>query len=427
MLSRCYRTVTESFTALIFRRAIAHVSFVLLALLMAVPIALGATANPEQGVVVSNHTSVIPEYDFPVDPVLVVTPHEPRFTLQTAFHAQVPRLPRRLLNTGDQQISWQVVAVASQIDIEVVNEGAILATFPDPRTRMSALTDWYHRFRINYMRPWDQSRYGVEYRYVGDHYTPANNSKLTPDQALVDLWGRWQFGPMQLHTSVNQVWDNVDLEPNRSRLTTTRGKMQMEIVLPALPSLTLSYTRGSAWRSRKPTGAASRKSWLDTFEATLHYTRPTWQATLASIYSASQDQLRQDHTAVYLYHELNLIYRPTAKLSVAPAVRMTQHRSATSKVWTDTPNVGLSLYYQRLFDVVDLTADGSYTHSYSRDGSWDTHTIDGVVSLKWHFKKFRFGPAAMVFEVSYMDYTDAKIPTNSFAAFTGGWSVEMTF
>jgi hypothetical protein len=207
---------------------------------MAVPIAAGATANPEQGVVTSNHTSAISEYDFPVDPVLVVTPHEPRFTLQTSFHAQVPRLPRRLLNTGGQQISWQVVAAASQIDIEVVNEGAILATFPDPMTQMSDLTDWYNRFRINYVRPGDQSRYGVEYRYVGDHYAPANNSKLTPDQALVDLWGRWQFGPIQLHTSVNQVWDNVDLEPNRSRLTTARGKMKMEI---ALPSTTLSDSK----------------------------------------------------------------------------------------------------------------------------------------------------------------------------------------
>jgi hypothetical protein len=108
-------------------------------------------------------------------------------------------------------------------------------------------------------------------------------------------------------------------------------------------------------------------------------------------------------------------------------MRMSQTRSPTSGVWTDTPGVGLSLYYQRFFNVVDLTAESSYTHSYSHDGTWDTHTMDTVVSVRWHFAKLRFGTAAMIFEVSYVDYVDVNASANSFSALTGGWSVEMTF
>jgi hypothetical protein len=106
---------------------------------------------------------------------------------------------------------------------------------------------------------------------------------------------------------------------------------------------------------------------------------------------------------------------------------MSQSRSASTGVWTDTPGVGLSVYYQRLFNVLDLTADSSYTHSYSHDNAWDRHTADVVVSVTWHFAKLRFGTAAMIFEMSYVNYVDANTSANSFSALTGGWSVEMTF
>jgi hypothetical protein len=267
----------------------------------------------------------------------------------------------------------------------------------------------------------------MEYLYVGDEYDPPNHSNLKPDQGLLEFWGKWQFGVTSLRTSVSQAWDNVDLEPNRSRLTTTRGRMQLEIALPELPSLVLSYSRGSAWSSWKPKGAKAQSYWLDTLEATIYYERPTWQTMLTSTYTLSQDQLSDNRDALYLYHELSMIYRLTPRLFISPAMRMSQHRAANSGVWTDSPAVALSLSYRRLFDVVDLTADSSYTHSYSRDHTWDTHMLDTVVSMKWHFNMFRFGPAAMVFEVSYIDYTDTNFPTNSFTALTGGWSVEMTF
>jgi hypothetical protein len=53
--------------------------------------------------------------------------------------------------------------------------------------------------------------------------------------------------------------------------------------------------------------------------------------------------------------------------------------------------------------------------------------MDTVVSVIWHFAKLRFGTAAMIFEVSYVDYVDVNASANSFSALTGGWSVKMTF
>lgn len=424
----CYsRAVIELLIAFTYRCVVASVLLVLLVLFVVVPVAAGALAPPERDVAKSDDASSLVEYDLPLSPALAVLPLEPMLTLQTSFQARAPRLDRRLLNTGAQQISWHVIAAAPQIDIEAVHEGAMLATFPDPATQMSALTDWYYRFRINYARPWEQSRYGAEYRYVGSDYTSPEHANLKPDQGLMELWGMWQFGATQLRTSVGQEWNNVDLDPSRSRLTTTRGRMQMEIAIPALPSLVLSYTRGSARSSWTPRGASPQKSWLDTWEATLHYDRPSWQTTLTSTYTRSQDRLPPNRTALYLYHEFSLIYHLTSRIDVTPAMRMSQYRSVTSGVWTDTPETALSLSYQGLFDVLDLTADGAYTHSYSHDGAWDTHTVNTMVSLRWHFDAFRFGPATMVFEVSYVDYTDTNFPTNSFVAFAGGWSVEMTF
>jgi hypothetical protein len=427
MITYDSRAAIEPLIAFTYQCVVASLLLISLAVLTAVPAAAGALASPKQDAPTSKEASPFVGHDLLIPAVLAASPLEPRITLQTSFNAKPPQPARRLLKTGGQHISWQVIAADSQSDLEVINEGTMLTTFPDPTTQMSALTDWYQRFRLNYSRPWERSHYGVEYRYVGKDFTPPKYLKVKPDQGLLDLWGMWQFGPTQLRTSVSQVWDNVDLDPSRSRLTTTRGQMQMEIALPALPSLVLSYSRGSTWSSWTPKGAGAQQYWLDTLEATLHYDRPTWQTSITSIYTQSQDRLRSNRTALYLYHELNLVYHPTSKLYVGPAMRMSQTRSPTSGVWTDTPGVGLSLYYQRFFNVVDLTAESSYTHSYSHDGTWDTHTMDTVVSVIWHFAKLRFGTAAMIFEVSYVDYVDVNASANSFSALTGGWSVKMTF
>jgi hypothetical protein len=397
------------------------------ALLIAVAVDAETTSPPKQEVTKSDKPAPPVEHMLLIPPVLTSPSLTPRISLQTSFQAK-PSLPaRRLLKTDGQHIAWQVMAVDSQSNLEVINEGAMLATFPDPTTQMSALNDWYYRFQLNYSRPWEQSRYGLEYRYVGNDFTPPKHLNLKSDQELVELWGKWQLGATRLKTSVTQMWDNVDLDPKRSRLTTMRGQMQMEIALPELPSLVLSYSRGSTWSSWTPKGAEPQAYWLDTLEVTLHYDRPTWQTSLTSTYTQSQDRLTSNDAALYFYHELSLVYRPTPKLYVGPTMRMSQSRSANSGVWTDTPGMGLSVYYQRMFDVLDLTADSSYTHSYSHDNAWDRHTVDVVVSVTWHFAKLRFGTAAMIFEMSYVNYVDANTSANSWSALTGGWSVEMTF
>jgi len=194
MITCCSRAVAEPLIAFTHRCVSAGLLLIPLALLMATPVAAGAPASPKQDVTKSDKAAPLVEHDLLISPVLAPHPLEPRISLHTSFNAKPPLPARRLLNTGGQHISWQVIAADSQSDLEMINEGAMLTTFPDPTTQMSALTDWYHRFQLNYSPPWEQSRYGVEYRYVGSDFAPPKYLNLKSDQGLVELWGRWQLG-----------------------------------------------------------------------------------------------------------------------------------------------------------------------------------------------------------------------------------------
>ena len=71
-------------------------------------------------------------------------------------------------------------------------------------------------------------RYGINYRSAGKAFFNS------PDQTVREMWGEWGLGIAKLRSSTGQTWNNVDLEPARSRIQQNFNRIGIALVKPDL-------------------------------------------------------------------------------------------------------------------------------------------------------------------------------------------------
>jgi hypothetical protein len=237
-------------------------------------------------------------------------------------------------------------------------------------------------------------RYGASYRSAGKAFFNS------PDQTVREVWGEWGLGIAKLRSSVGQVWNNVDLDPTRSRIEQSFNRLGLAVSKPAWPELSLMYARSTLTSTMDPSGVAPLKSRSHGFEAALAYSGLTWTAKLASSYVLTSDDMQHGAESTAFAQSFTGAFRPWNTLTLSPAVSYRAETQSWSGAHIRTPTASLSVLYkhsQRLL----VSAMGGYTSSSSTDGLIEMESVLGKGMFAYHLDPIYGRPAMLSLEAAY--------------------------
>src|SRR5574340_30423 len=245
-------------------------------------------------------------------------------------------------------------------------------------------------------------RYGINYRSAGK---PFFNS---PDQTVREAWAEWGLGIAKLRSSTGQVWNNVDLDPTRSRIQRGFNRIGVAVVKPAWPELSLTYSRSTVASTFDPTGTIPQRSHSNSMEAALAYSGLTWNARLSSSYILTNDDLRGGAETTALAQTLTAVYRPFTTLTLTPTLSYRTETQSWSGAKVNTPMASLSLFYKQSRRLL-VSAMGGYTSTTSSDKVTATESIVGKGMFAFHLDPIYGHPTTISLEASYTNLTNRAL------------------
>jgi hypothetical protein len=245
-------------------------------------------------------------------------------------------------------------------------------------------------------------RYGINYRSAGKAFFNS------PDQTVREAWAEWGMGIAKLRSSTGQVWNNVDLDPSRSRIQQGFNRIGVAVVKPAWPELSLTYSRSTVASTFDPTGTIPQRSRSNSMEAAMAYSGLTWNARLSSSYILTNDDLRGGAETTALAQTLTAVYRPFNTLTLTPTLSYRTETQSWSGAKVNTPMASLSLFYKQSRRLL-VSAMGGYTSTTSSDKVTATESIVGKGMFAFHLDPIYGHPTTISLEASYANLTNRAL------------------
>jgi hypothetical protein len=265
--------------------------------------------------------------------------------------------------------------------------------------------------------------YGLRYRSLDPRFEKFASSDLRSDEAGTEAWVGWRTGPMRLRGFASQTWNNLAESPSRDRTTEVLGGTQVELELPSSTWLSFSYAQGTADQSRSfLTGVQRRRlgelpdpssSSLEKMTASLYHWTKTWDVSLSSSYTPSQDADRPDQEKLSVSQDLTLTLRPTEKIGSTLGVNLWQEREQWTGSQSEGNSASVSLWYGPFLTSHILDLWGSYSRGRSNDGYWDGQSVSASATLSQRLGRTALGDATLSMELGYNFYFDAASSTSS--------------
>jgi hypothetical protein len=328
---------------------------------------------------------------------------------------------RELLHESERWRSRQFVLLPAPalIDSQLRGRGELASLDPAYIGPESIAGDGAYRLlSLALEGEWNGFGYGAGYRSVGKKLEKL--ARLPPamrDQKGGEVWLERRIGIGRVRLFLSDFSDNVDRDPARPRTTKTQGGVTTAVTLPAWPTVSLSYLHGASESEagrRADAGAQSSERWLDTLIASLSYRAAVWTIGVSSTYSASVEKGRPRRETIALAQEVSGSYRPTEAITITSSLSRREEYYDGVDVQNRTTWASLSLAWNRLFQVFQLTASGTYLHTTSTDGYVDGTTTTATASVARHLGKWLWGNGAVSVELGYSGYRDAIYPEASY-------------
>jgi hypothetical protein len=245
-------------------------------------------------------------------------------------------------------------------------------------------------------------RYGVNYRSAGKAFFNS------PDQTVRETWGEWGLGMAKLRSSTGQTWNNVDLDPSRTRIQQTFNRIGIALAKPAWPELSLTYSRSHMASTFDPVGSAPQRSQSNSMEAALAYTGLTWNARLSSSLVVTNDAMKGGAESTALAQAFTGVFRPINTLMIAPTVSYRTETQSWSGAKVQTPMASLSLLYKQSQRSL-LSAMGGYTSTTSSDRLIELESIVGRGMFAFHLDPFYGHSTTISLEAAYTNTTNRTV------------------
>ncbi len=246
-------------------------------------------------------------------------------------------------------------------------------------------------------------RYGMTYRTAGEAFLNG------PDQSLRELWGEWKQGFTTLRTTIGQAWNNVAGDTTRARLEQTYGRVGMAWAKPSWPELSLTYAKSSLSSTLDPLGIMPQQTQSHVVEAAIAYSRPQWNARLASSYLLTNDLLRNGVQTDTRIQILTASFRPSNALTIQPMLVYREDVQPWSGVRTETPSGSLALQYKQSRQLL-VSAVGNYASTRSSDRLIDMESVSGKGTLAWNLQSSRTWATLVAIEAGYSRSSNRIMP-----------------
>ncbi len=323
----------------------------------------------------------------------------------------VPTAPLRklqeVLRNGGTSRQLTVEGTASWLNGRLISEGQIGHSAPETmtfRTTPHDVGDAQHQLvRLSLTGNEGPFRFGLNYRSAGSAYGNLQ------DQTKRELWGEWRAGFARFRGSRLELWNNVEKDPARSRVTQVQEKVAITLTPTSRPELTLSYMRGTTFSSYEPAGTSPQRSQSHNLAGQLSYQESSWSMRLSSTYASYIDQVNSDLHTVTQVHTLDGTYRPTPALAIAPTVSWRNERQLWSGAHLSTPITGLSLTYNP-GSAFHFTASGSYSRTSSTDGLIQNTSVMARTVANWTLQTSSLVQTVLALEAAYRSFHDAINP-----------------
>ena len=331
---------------------------------------------------------------------------------------------------------WNRVGVqASRVDLKTGGRITFFGDLVHPAQQLPYALDWDtpdarspQALNVGFLqsglwKPGQQWEYGLRYHSLDSRFDKFASSDLKSDEAGSEAWVGWQAGPLRLRGFASQTWNNLAEDPSRDRTTELLGGVKMELSLPSKTWVSVSYAQGTADRSRAFLSGSQRRqlgelpdassSWVEKLSASLYHWRETWDVSLFSSYTPSQDADRRDQERVSLSQDLRLTVRPTKQIGSSIVMSVWQEREQWSGNRWEGSTASLSLWYGPFLDGHTLDFWGSYTRGRSNDGYWDSQSVSASATLSRRLGRTALGDASLAVELGCNLYRDAIYSSSS--------------
>lgn len=335
-----------------------------------------------------------------------------RFSLKSSYQPlsfeaspQKQRLHSDIFRGQEPGIA-SVIGTSSLLAGHLVGEGEIAYSVPALGAPEEQGDPSHRLLRLRLTVTHGKIRYGLTLQEAGRSYLTIQ------DHGLRETWGEWQAGMIRIRSSRTETWRNLVKDPLLARLNQIQERVALTLAPAAWPEFSLAYSRGALASSLEPVGTAPLRTQMESFEGALAYTRPSWSARWSSTYSSDRDRLHPGIQTVGLLHSLSGSYRPTAAITLAPAVSFRTDRQQWSGAGLDTLSTALSFAYAS-DKTLRLSASGSYSRIWGAAAGIDSTAVnvEGVGR-----RTFAVSPrvsGTLSFETAYRSYLDAMTPMQS--------------
>jgi len=266
--------------------------------------------------------------------------------------------------------------------------------------------------------------YGLEYRYVGKNLNYFNRYKnktetttkmnLENDQEGLEIWGEKSIRSIGLKTFFSRFWDNVDGDPELTRILTKKYGLEMKYKMDLLPiSVSFSHFTEETEDTFESEGLEYRGNQKKTYNSSLrYYGGKTFEMKASSSYSLSHDLVNPNKETQSFRHGISSSIRPGTNLTITPRLSFGEYQDLCCEERKENPSASLSITYRGIFDLVDLSLRGGYSQTRNTDRSLDTARLKTSVGLRWD-ADYSFSPKiGYSLDLGYDKYLD-KINQNS--------------
>jgi hypothetical protein len=238
-------------------------------------------------------------------------------------------------------------------------------------------------------------RYGLNYRVAGKAALGLQ------DVEMREVWAEWRHNIMHLTTSLQQNWNNVDLDPAQARITRFQMRTSAGIAPPGWPALTVSYAHVTLASAYEPQGVGLQRAAADSTDALLTYTHSRFQFTAASSYLKMTDKLQSGFDTVSMSHVVGGIYHPIERVSLTPTLTWRTEEQRWSGNWIESPSLALSFSYESLLKSFGFSLHGVYGTARSSDRLVDSRATSAKGIFTWTLQGSRLVKPNITVEARY--------------------------
>jgi hypothetical protein len=259
---------------------------------------------------------------------------------------------------------------------------------------------------------YESVRYGLSYRSAGKDYVKE------ADQDAREAWGEWRAGFAIFKASVKETSNNVAGDRAITQLRQRQEVLSLTLAQSAWPGLNLSYTHSETASTLDPDGVAPTRMASDSLSSSLSYQAQTWTTAIGSTYVHGWSQAPAVTETDQIALNLSGSYRPSAAMSIDPALSLREDLSRTTGVRTESPTASLAMRYTP-GPQLTWTGGGSFSSSRSTDGIINSRAFMAKQTFVYRPLLPRKLPAALSLEAGFQRTTDranADRATNDLSA-----------